>query len=278
MSGDERAAPVDARVVVLRTGAVQTQHWGNRPLDTAAVKAPHLDPVYLTVTGFEGDEQGDRKHHGGPEKAVCCYPGENYEAWRADGFELPVGAFFENLTLRGAPESLVFLGDVFEIGTALVQVTQPRRPCTTVSKRWQSRQLPQLMQRTGRCGYYLRVLREGRVTAGDPVRFVRRLPGAVSVAEVNRVMNVDRDDAAGMRRLLAAPELPAKWRAQLRRRLGGEFEDESQRLGTTEQPPQHPLGASVPPPGARPRPRGKTARPERGAGPGPHPVPRGDDR
>ena len=247
MSGEPRVS--DATVVLLRTGAAVVRYWGTRPLTTGAQKTPREGAVELTATGFRGDEQGDLKHHGGTEKAVCCYPEEHYESWRAGGFELPVGAFFENLTIAGATEDTVFLGDVFEIGTALVQVTQPRRPCTTVSRRWRDPALPALIQDTGRCGYYLRVLREGRVSAGDPVRFVRRPAGAVSVAEVNRVMNVDRDDAAGMRRLLAAPELPEKWRKQLRRRLGGRFEDDSARLGTAtssrDRPPR-PAGGAYP--------------------------------
>lgn len=210
----------DASVTLLRTGAVRTQDWGPHPFRTAAVKAPHDEPLRLTFTGFVGDEQGDLEHHGGTEKAVCCYPAEHYAAWRAEGLDLPDGAFFENLTLRGATEDKVYLGDVYRLGGAVVQVTQPRTPCATISKKWSNKDLPKLMMKANRCGFYLRVLEEGDVSVGDRFEFVSRLPDAVSSAFVSRIMNVDHGDLAALRELLAAPEFPERWRRQLRRRLG----------------------------------------------------------
>lgn len=211
----------DASITLLRTGEVKSHNWGSsRALRTAAVKTPHAGPVHLTATGFVGDEQGNLKHHGGTEKAVCCYPAEHYDAWRAEGLELPDGAFFESLTIRGATEDKVFLGDVYRVGSAVVQVTQPRQPCGTISKKWSNPDLPKLMMSTNRCGYYLRVLEVGDVQVGDRFEFVSRLPDAVSSAFVSRIMNVERGDLAAMRELLEAPEFPDRWRKQLRRRLG----------------------------------------------------------
>lgn len=211
----------DASITLLRTGEVKSHNWGSsRALRTAAVKTPHAGPVHLTATGFVGDEQGNLKHHGGTEKAVCCYPAEHYDAWRAEGLELPDGAFFENLTIRGATEDKVFLGDVYRVGSAVVQVTQPRQPCGTISKKWSNPDLPKLMMSTNRCGYYLRVLEVGDVQVGDRFEFVSRLPDAVSSAFVSRIMNVERGDLAAMRELLEAPEFPDRWRKQLLRRLG----------------------------------------------------------
>lgn len=221
-----------ARIVLLRTGAVETKNWGGKPIDTGADKQPRHDAVSLTETGLEGDEQGDLKNHGGPNKAVCCYFEDNYDDWRADGRDLPVGAFFENVTLSTLREADVFLGDTYRMGTAVVQVTQPRRPCTTVSRRWSDPKLPKLMQETGRCGFYLRVLEPGEIRLGDAFELLDRPEGAVSVAEVNRVMNVDRTEREGIERLLASPELPERWRTQLKRRLErGWAEDDSARLG-----------------------------------------------
>lgn len=212
--------PTDAAITLLRTGTVETRDWGPRPFDTAALKTPRTGPVRLTTTGFVGDEQGDRKHHGGPEKAVCCYPAEHYESWRAEGLDLPDGAFFENLTLTGATEEKVYLGDVYRVGGAVVQVTQPRTPCATISKKWSVPELPKLTMSANRCGFYLRVLEEGDVTVGDRFEFVSRPPDAVSSAFVSRSMNVERGDLDAMRELIEAPEFPERWRKQLRRRLG----------------------------------------------------------
>ncbi|WP_235829309.1 MOSC domain-containing protein [Gulosibacter macacae] len=216
----------------VRTGEVRVQQWGGREISTGAAKSVAVAPVRATATGLIGDAQGNLRVHGGPEKAICCYAAEHYAQWRADGIELPDGALFENLTLEGVVDADVHLGDVFELGRIRVQVTQPRRPCTTVSARWERRELPRLMQDRGRVGYYLRVLVEGEIAAGDRMHLIERLPNSVSVAEVNRIMNVDRTDREGIARLLASPELPERWRATLERRLAGELEDDSARLGT----------------------------------------------
>ncbi len=218
----------------MRTGKVTTQQWNGREINTGAAKTPRDGRVPVTLQGLEGDEQGNLKVHGGPNKAICCYPFEFIDRWRADGIPLPEGALFENLTLEGLTDEQVNLGDIFQLDDLRVQVTQPRRPCATVSARWRMRQLPQLMQTTNRTGFYFRVLEPGTVARGDTLRLDERLENSVSVAETNRIMNVDRNDTGDIQRLLASPELPERWRATLQRRLSGELEDDSARLfGTT---------------------------------------------
>lgn len=219
------------RVRRVRTGPAVTQKWSGREISTGAAKAPRADRVIATENGLDGDAQGNLKVHGGPNKAMCCYPLEFMAQWAADGFDLPEGAFFENLTLEDLPDQVVYLGDIFELNDLTVQVTQPRRPCATVSARWSDRRLPRLMQSKSRSGYYLRVLHPGTIAEGDTMRLVKRLPNAVSVAETNRVMNIDRQDIEGIHRLLAAPELPERWRATLQRRLEGQLEEDTARLG-----------------------------------------------
>lgn len=237
------AGPDAGAVVAVRVGRVQRQQWADRELSTAASKHLVEGPATVTITGLAGDEQGDTKHHGGPDKAILAYAWENYDAWQAEGVAIPEGGFFENLTVTGWPETRVHAGDVFRVGGTVVQVSQPRRPCTTLSARWMMRELPVLVQQTGRSGYYLRVLEEGEIRAGDPVTLMRRLEDSVSVAEINRVMNVDREDADGIAKVLASPELPEKWRTGLQRRLNGVLEDDSARLGiaaSSPEPPAHP--------------------------------------
>lgn len=223
------------RVLAVRVGEVRMQHWSGRDISTGAEKQAQQHPVLATPEGLVGDAQGNLKVHGGPDKAICCYPAEFYPQWQAEGIDVPEGAFFENLTLTGLTDDDVHLGDVLTVGSAVVQVTQPRRPCTTVSARWSNRELPRLMQSRGRTGYYLRVLEAGEIKAGDAMVLTERQPASVSVAEVNRVMNVDRLDRAGIRRVLNSPELPDRWRTQLERRLNyGELTDETARLGPAQ--------------------------------------------
>lgn len=214
----------------VRAGKVTTQQWSGRTINTGAAKTPRDGRVPVSVQGLDGDEQGNLKVHGGPNKAICCYPYEFLDQWRADGIELPEGALFENLTLEGLTDQHVHLGDIYQLDDLRVQVTQPRRPCATVSARWSMKELPRLMQTTNRTGFYFRVLEPGTVAQGDTLRLIQRLDNSVSVAETNRIMNVDRDDIAGIHRLLASPELPERWRGMLERRLEGKYEDDSARL------------------------------------------------
>lgn len=214
----------------MRVGRAVTRTWGAHTFVTGASKDVVMQPLLLTRLGFVGDEQGNPAVHGGPDKAALLYPVEHYARWRESGLAVDEGAFFENLTICGVTEQDAYLGDQWCLGEALVQVTQPRRPCRTLADRWGRKQLPREVQASGRSGFYVRVLREGVVAAGDTFVLQERLPNAVSAAEANRVMNLERGDRAGIERLLAAPELPQRWRDTLLRRLAGELEDDTARL------------------------------------------------
>lgn len=218
-------------VLCVRTGKVEPRNWSGRTFDSAAVKHPRTGAVAVTTLGLDGDEQAE-PIHGGPDKAVLMYAGHHYPAWQAEGFDLPEGALFENITMTNLDERSLYLGDTVKVGSARLQVTQPRRPCYKLAARWGIPGLARTVQTLGRTGIYFRVLEPGAIEAGDRIQIVDRLDHSVSAAEVNRVMNVDRDDLAGIETLLASPELPPRWREQLRRRLDdGEFEDDASRLG-----------------------------------------------
>lgn len=232
-----RSAVRIARVRAVRVGLPARHVWGGQVIISGAGKAPVRGPVAATTTGLVGDGQADTVHHGGPDKAVLAYAGRHYAHWRAEGLDLPEGAFFENLTLTGtgAPgdagpdEISVRLGETWRVGTAVLQVSQPRRPCFKLAKRWQVRDLAVRVQETGRSGWYLRVLAPGLIAPGDAVELLDRNRAAPSVGELARVMN-DKRDLNGARTTLAAPGLPEHWRDQLRRRLDGESADDSARL------------------------------------------------
>lgn len=223
-------ADFNGEVVAVRTGKVAVREWGGRTFESAAMKELRAGPIRIERLGLVGDEQAE-KIHGGPEKAVLAYAHHHYQAWREDGFDLPEGALFENITMTRLDESLIHLGDTVRLGTALLQATQPRRPCFKIGARWGDKRLPRIVQSCGRTGVYFRVLEPGEVQVSDRIQVLERLADSVSALEVNRVMNVDRDDRDGIARLLASPELPPRWRAQLERRLDGEFESDAKRLG-----------------------------------------------
>ena len=205
------------RVVSLQIGTPGTLPWRGKQVRTAIFKAPVEGPVTLTPTGFEGDVQADLRYHGGPDKAVCCYPVEHRADWEAlVGGQLPHGAFGENLATQGLLERDVHVGDVLSAGTALVQVSQPRGPCFKLGARWGKRSLPARMAAELRSGWYLRVLRAGQVAAGDELRLQERTSD-VPIAEVMRVTYVDRRDLPALHRVLAVDELASAWREALGR-------------------------------------------------------------
>jgi MOSC domain-containing protein YiiM len=151
-----------------------------RPIDhpwhSAIFKSPVEGAVMLRRTNLEGDGQADLLNHGGPDMAVLCYSAEHYPMWRGEmGIEeMGPGAFGENLTVSGQDELSVRVGDVYQVGEAVVQVSKPRGPCYKISYRWRRPDLLARVVATGRHGWYVRVLREGLVEAGQKITLVER--------------------------------------------------------------------------------------------------------
>jgi MOSC domain-containing protein YiiM len=135
------------------------------------------------------------------------------------GVKLAVGAFGENFTLRGLTEQDVCIGDVFQVGSAVVQATQPRGPCYKLGRKHRFLQLPIMLEEIGYTGYYFRVLQEGTVASGLTLERVQRHPLGVTVAEANRLMYRDKHDEAGLQRILSVTELSDSWRGKFASRL-----------------------------------------------------------
>ena len=203
--------PLTGQVVSVQVGRPAPLAWRDTQIPSAIVKHAVTGPVALGAQGLEGDAQADLTVHGGPDKAVCCYPVEHLAGLAERiGAELAPGAFGENLSVRGATEDAVYIGDVLALGTAIVQVSQPRGPCFKLAARWGHRQLPGILARECISGYYLRVLEPGVVAAGDELRLTERR-SAVSVADVMRVTYTERRSSEAIRAVLAADDLAASW-------------------------------------------------------------------
>jgi|SRR5690625_1161630 len=204
-----------------------------RPWRSGIYKDPVSGVIWLGKTNLEGDGQADLKRHGGPDKAVCVYPSEHYPAWREElGLpDFPFGAFGENFTLEGLVESDVSIGDIFRVGTGVIQVTQPRQPCWKLSRRWQIRDLALQVQNTGRTGWYFRVLEEGKVDPDSELELLEREWPEWTVERANEVMHRARDDRESARRLAECPPLSASWKKTLSLRAEtGENPDPRRRL------------------------------------------------
>jgi MOSC domain-containing protein YiiM len=192
-----------------------------QPWTTATFKDPVAGKVALSVEGLAGDGHADLEHHGGVDKAVLVYSEEHAERWRRELFPdgLPAGAFGENFTVQGLTEANVCVGDVFEVGSARVQVSQPRQPCWKQARRYAINDLVVRIVRTGRTGWYLRVQREGLVEAGDVMTLIERPHPQWTVERANQVMHVSKTDRELSLQLAACPALASAWANTLRKRF-----------------------------------------------------------
>ncbi len=208
------------KIVGLYAGKPKKELFGDKQYVTAIIKEPFDGPLELMTEGFPEDGQADRKHHGGPDKAVCVYCAAHYEAWENElGENLPDAAFGENFTVSGLSENDISIGDVIEVGTALCQVTQPRQPCKTLAARLGRQNMVKLVVDSGRTGFYLRVLKEGRVRAGDSFVIREHDSEGITVAEANHIRHHDRQNVVSLRRILRVSTLSAAWRESLEKLL-----------------------------------------------------------
>jgi MOSC domain-containing protein YiiM len=177
------------------------------------------------VLGLLGDAQADRRHHGGPEQAVHQYPREHYPRWRQ---ELPAAAaaftpaaFGENLSSLGMTETGVCIGDIYRLGTALLQVSQPRHPCWKLAHRVGVADLPQRVITTGRSGWYYRVLEPGWLAAGAALVLVERPQPDWPLARIQAQVYAEPDEPGALAELATLGCLAESWRARAARRLAG---------------------------------------------------------
>ena len=217
---------MNARLVSLNVGKPKPLAYRGKHVQSGFRKSPEPGVLWLGKTGLEGDGQADLKNHGGPEKAICVYPVEHYPYWRERlGRSLEPGAFGENFSAEGLLESDVCVGDVYRVGDALVQVSQPRQPCYKMAARHGIKELALWVLEAGFTGFYFRCLEPGEVRAREEISLVRRAQTLTSLAEANRVMHRDKRDVAGIERLLTVPELAVSWREHLEKRLAGAREN-----------------------------------------------------
>ncbi|MEO3779043.1 MOSC domain-containing protein [Micromonospora sp. B11E3] len=208
------------RLVAVNLGVVTEAEWAGDASGRSGIdKRPVDGPVLLGADGVAGDFIGERAHHGGPDQAVYAYAEEDAAWWAAElGRELRPGAFGENLTTYAVDVTGTVIGEQWLVGSALLQVTKPRTPCTTFAGFWG---VPDLIKRfTARAapGAYLRVLRAGEAGAGDPVEVVERPAHGVTIGEVFRATTLEPEL---LPRLLDVPDLPEWMREKAARRVAG---------------------------------------------------------
>ena len=209
------------KLVSVNVGLPREVSYRGRTYPTAIFKEPVAGRVKVTRLNLDGDRQGNPRTHGGPDMAVYVYSHDHYAFWRQDiGVgELPCGAFGENFTVTGMADDAVAIGDVFRIGSARFQVTEPRTPCHKLAMKFEDPTLPRRFFAAGRLGFYFRVLEEGEVGAGDAIVCETRDPAGVTVADVAALWADKGASAESLERAIAVAALSASWRDAFETRL-----------------------------------------------------------
>jgi MOSC domain-containing protein YiiM len=207
------------RVLSVNVGTPKQIPIKHETVLTSIFKSPVEGRVAVRRHNIDGDRQSDLTVHGGPNKAVYCYPVEHYRFWKEQlpDMDLPYGMFGENLTTEGITEEAVSIGDRFRVGSAVLQVTQPRMPCFKLGIRFGLSSMVKRFWQSGRSGIYFSVLEEGDVAAGDLVEKIAAGPEEISVADVVRLYRGDETSPELLERALRAP-LSGSWKEELRER------------------------------------------------------------
>lgn len=210
------------KIISVNVGLPRLVLRNGEPVSTGIFKEPVAGRVRMRTLNLDGDRQADLSVHGGPEKAVYVYPSEHYDFWKRElpEMDLPWGVFGENLTTTGLFETEVNIGDKFRVGTAGVMVTQPRMPCYKLGIRFGRADIIKRFLLSERSGFYLSVLKEGEVGAGDEFQLIEKNASAVRVVDITRLYSSERENVDLMRRAIATEALPEGWREYFRKRLG----------------------------------------------------------
>jgi len=206
------------KIISVQVGKPQLVIANETPVSTGIFKEPIAGRVMLRTLNLDGDRQADLSVHGGRYKAVYVYPSEHYPFWKDElpEMELPWGVFGENLTTIGLLETEVHIGDRLRVGSAEVMVTQPRMPCYKLAIRFERNDIIKRFVASERTGFYLSVLKEGELAAGDEFELLERNTSSVRVVDVVRLYSSDKRNLDLLQRAIATESLPDNWREHFR--------------------------------------------------------------
>ena len=210
------------KLVSVNVGLPRKIAYQGYAVSTGIYKEPVDHRVMVRAENVDGDRQGDLTVHGGVDKAVYAYPLEHYAYWQKElgGGGFPYGQFGENLTVAQMAEDEVHIGDVFGIGGAELEVSQPREPCYKLWMKMDLPEFPRMFLASGRVGFYFRVRREGEIGAGDAIVRIKADTAQISIADLWRLRYVDKDNLELTQKAVDLPALSPSWRKPLARRLG----------------------------------------------------------
>src|SRR3954468_7193359 len=216
-----------ARLISVNVGLPRDIAWREKTVRTAVWKSPVPGPRMVRRLNIDGDGQGDLAGHGGEHRAVLVYQTDSYRYWQGQlgRTDFTYGQFGENFTVDGLSDQEVCIGDRYKGGGGLFEGPQPRGTCCGVAMRMNEPQMPALLVARGRPGFYLRVLEEGEVEAGDRIVQVAAGPERMTVAEIDALLYLSNHPRGQLERALRIPALSSGWRASFQALLERESVD-----------------------------------------------------
>jgi MOSC domain-containing protein YiiM len=219
-------AAIVAKVLSVNVGGVREFEYNGRPARSAIWKSPVAGRIIARGVNLVGDDQADRQAHGGPDKALYAYTVEDARWWEQEiGRALAYGEFGENLTTEGIDVNDALVGERWQVGTMILEVSEPRIPCWRLGVRMKDKMFPRRFTEAMRPGAYLRLVVEGDVGAGDEIRVVERPDHDLTIRDVFRIYSRDRSE---VERLHAVPQMSESWRrwaADFLQKTKGRFTD-----------------------------------------------------
>ena len=211
----------EVKIISLNVALPRLVLRNSEPVSTGIFKEPVAGRVMMRTLNLDGDRQADLSVHGGPSKAVYVYPAEHYEFWKGEFPEMDLqwGMFGENFTTTGLLETETNIGDNFRIGAAEVMVTEPRMPCYKLALKFGRADIIKRFLQSERTGFYLAVLKEGEVGAGDEFEPLARDAHDVRVSDITRLYTREKHNVVLLRRAIEVEALPASWRVYFQDRL-----------------------------------------------------------
>ena len=213
------------RIISTNIGESRIIRWNGKDVQTGIFKFPVNEPIFLGNEDVEKDNVVDRRYHGGVDKACYLYSADHYKYWQNlyPNLEMPFGIFGENLTVEGLHEAEVNIGDIYKIGEAVVQATQPRQPCFKLEFRFNNRNIVRQFIDSGFAGVYVRVIEKGNVKTGDSMELLER-KNSLSIQKVFELIYTDKFQKEAVLQAVNDPFIAASCRRDLMKRWGSEIE------------------------------------------------------
>ncbi len=212
------------KIISTNIGESRVINWNGKEVQTGIFKFPVDEPIFLGTENVDNDNVIDRRYHGGVDKACYLYSADHYKYWKNlyPNLEMPWGIFGENLTIEGLHEAKVNIGDIFKIGDAVVQATQPRQPCFKLEFRFKVNRIVRQFVDSGFAGVYVRVIETGNVKTGDSMELIER-KNSLSIQKVFELIYTEKLQKEAVLQAINDPFIAASCRRDLLKRWGSEI-------------------------------------------------------